>query len=447
MTHVLIIDDEDVFREDLAELLRQQTYDCSTAADGEAGVRIAEADAPDILLCDLMLPGINGLETMRRICTTSPETRAIMLTAHAALETAVEAFRRGAVDYLLKPVVPLDVLQKVARCVELRKMQQELTYLRREISETATGTTLVGESPAMRSIKEAIARVGKSRTSVLVTGESGTGKELVARALHETYRGSKAPFMAVNCSALPRDLLESELFGYVRGAFTGAGRDKPGYFELSDGGTLFLDELCEMPLESQPKLLRAVEQQEIVPLGTSRPRHVDVRIVAATNRDIRKEIDEGRFREDLYFRLSVVNIHLPPLRDRREDIPLIVQHLLRRLNRKLNRNVTSLSNDAMRALMGANWRGNVREVENVLERALLLAEDNVITMHDLPPELTSEMPVANETSRNLRLAIQAYEREHIRQVLEATSWNREEAARLLGVNPSTLYRRMRRLSM
>ncbi len=294
----------------------------------------------------------------------------------------------------------------------------------------------------IQAVRDLIARIGPSTSGVLITGESGTGKELVARALHEAGVKENAPFIAVNCAALPRDLMESELFGHVRGAFTGAHRDKPGYFELADGGTLFLDEICELSAELQPKLLRAIDQQEIYRVGATRPTKTHVRIVAATNRDPQTEIAEKRFREDLFFRISVVNVHLPPLRERRDDIPLLIEHLLQRLGRKLGRRTLGVTNAAIRALMSAPWRGNVRELENVLERAVLLTDREQIDVGDLPFDVP-----ASEASDDLRAAVRAYEREHIRHVLASTGGNREEASRRLGIDPSTLWRRMKELEM
>jgi DNA-binding NtrC family response regulator len=443
---LLLIDDEAVFREDMAMLLRDEGYACDTAADGEEGLRRVAAESPDLILCDLVMPGISGVELISRLANLCPDSALLIITANATIETAVGAFRAGATDYILKPVIPEDLFRKIERCMEQRQLQRELRYLRRHISENATGTTIVGESRVIAAVRDLIARVGPSGSSILITGESGTGKELVARALHHASGNDRAPFIAVNCAALPRDLMESELFGHVRGAFTGAHRDKPGYFELASGGTLFLDELCELPLELQPKLLRAIDQQEIYRVGATRPTRTHVRIVAATNRDAQREINEGRFREDLYFRVAVVNIALPPLRDHREDIPLIIEHLMSRLVTRLNRRITGVTNAAMRALMSAPWRGNVRELLNVLERAVLLANGEQIEVCDLPREISGDDPAAPH-SDDLRTAVRAYEREHIRQVLTTAGGNREQAARRLGIDASTLYRRMKELEM
>ncbi|HSP13605.1 MAG TPA: sigma-54 dependent transcriptional regulator [Thermoanaerobaculia bacterium] len=443
---ILLIDDENVFREDVAALLRHEGYTCETASNGAEGLRCAEAEAPDVILCDLVMPGVSGTELVARLVALCPDTAILVITAHATVETTVGAFRAGAVDYLLKPIVAEDLFQKVSRAVEERQLQRELRYLRREISRSRPGTTIVGNSRGIEAVREMIERVADSTSSVLITGESGTGKELVARAIHERSPRGKGPFIAVNCAALPHDLAESELFGHVRGAFTGALRDKPGYFELAGGGTLFLDEICELSPELQAKLLRAIDQQEIFRVGGTRQIRTDVRIVAATNRNVKTEIEEKRFREDLYFRISVIEIALPPLRERRDDIPIIVEHLLHRLSAELKRHVSGLSNPALRALMSAPWRGNVRELENVLERAILLSDNGSIDVGNLPAELAGSVPL-NGSADDLRLAVRAYEREHIRQVLSSSGGNREEASRRLGIDASTLYRRMKELNL
>ncbi len=443
---ILLIDDENVFREDVADLLRQEGYTCETAGNGDEGLRCAEAEAPDVILCDLVMPGISGVDLVQRLVTLCPDTAILVITAHATVETTVEAFRAGAVDYLLKPVVAEDLFQKISRAIGERQLNRELRYLRREMSRAGAGTTIVGNSRAIVAVREMIGRVGPSTSSVLITGESGTGKELVARAIHESSPRSKGPFIAVNCAALPRDLAESELFGHVRGAFTGALRDKPGYFELAGGGTLFLDEICELAPELQAKLLRAIDQQEIFRVGGTRQIKTDVRIVAATNRNVKSEIEQKRFREDLYFRISVVEIVLPSLRERRDDIPLIVEHLLHHLSAELKRHITGVSNAALRALMSGPWRGNVRELENVLERAILLSDNGTIEAENLPAELSGVVP-STESGDDLRNAVRAYEREHIRQVLADAGGNREEASRRLGIDASTLYRRMKELNI
>ncbi len=441
---ILLIDDEDMFREDMASLLEQQGFACRTAASGEEGLRAAQAEEPDLVVCDLVMPGTGGLQVLKRLADLYPELPVIMITAYGTLETAVEAFRSGAIDYVLKPVVPEDLLRKVTRCLEHGRLAHEVRYLRREVSEVRTGRRLVGTSPAMENVRGLIAKVAASDSIVLIRGESGTGKELVAREIHELGRGPGRPFVAVNCSAIPRELFESELFGHVKGAFTGAVRNRPGLFELASDGTLFLDEISELPLEMQPKLLRVIECREVMRVGGTRMVPVRARIAAASQRDLAAEASAGRFREDLFFRIRVLEIVMPPLRERHEDIPVLVVHLISRLNTRLKRHILGVDHAAMRVLMSAPWRGNVRELENTLERAMLLTEDAYVGVADLPAELTGGVHCP-ELSDDLRAALSAYEREHIRQVLAGAGGNREEAARRLGIDVSTLYRRLKTL--
>jgi two-component system response regulator PilR (NtrC family) len=441
---ILIIDDEDILREDLAALLRDEGYSCRTASDGEEGVRLAEDGEPDVVLCDLVMPGIGGVEVVNRLAAARPELPVILITAHGTMETALEAFRAGAVDYLLKPVLPQDLIVKIRRCLEHRRLLMEVRHLRREVSDLGTGTRLIGEHPSIAKVRELIQRVASTDSTILISGESGTGKEVVARAIHEAGPGTGRPFVPLNCASLPRELFESELFGHMRGAFTGAVRDKPGQFELAAGGTLFLDEIGELPPEVQPKLLRAIEQKEFTRVGGTRTVEVRTRVVASTNRELKSEVAEGRFREDLWYRLRVVEIDLLPLRERRDDIPLLVEHFVSRLNGRLKRRVLGVDRPAMRVLMSASWRGNARELENVLERAMIFADGDFIGIGDLPAELAGSLHCPTQ-SDDLRTAVRAYEREHIRQVLASVDGNKEEAARRLGVNASTLYRRLKGL--
>ncbi len=443
---ILIVDDEALFREDLATLLTAEGFSCLTAATGEEGLARAEQEQPAVVLTDLVMPGIGGLEVVDRLATVSPQSAVIVITAFGSLETAVEAFRRGAADYVIKPVVAADLLAKLRRAREMQRLERELRYLRRAISDASTGTRIVGHSPAIERVREVIAKVGPAPSPVLILGATGTGKELVARAIHQAGGGEEAPFVALNCAALPRELLESELFGHVKGAFTGAVRDKPGVFEIAAGGTLFLDEVAEMPLDLQPKLLRAIEEGKVTRVGGTRPIDTPVRIVAATNRDLRSEVDRGRFREDLYFRLRVVEIRMPPLRERREDIPPLVEHLLARLNDRLKKRLRGVEPEAMRRLMAAEWPGNVRELENALERAMILAEGELLGPELLPTGETGGAGFEH-LSDNLRAGVKAYEAHHIRRVLAATGGNREEASRRMGIDPSTLYRRLKELDL
>ncbi len=440
---ILIVDDEDLFREDLASLLREEGYECRTAATGEEGLAIAHQGEPDLVLCDLSMPGLGGVEVVDDLAIEQPDLPVVLMTAYGSLDTAIEAFRKGAADYLLKPLQDEELLVKLTRCLEQRFMLRELRFLRRRLSHVDEGTRLVGSSPQMERVKELIRRVATAQTTVLVTGETGTGKEVVARSIHEQGAGPEAPFVAVNCAALPRELVESELFGHRKGAFSGALRDKPGMFELAHGGTLFLDEIGDLPLELQPKLLRALERGEIMPVGATRPIVTHFRLIAATHRDLPKEAEAGRFREDLFYRIRVMEITLPPLRERRSDIPALVDHLLPRINSRLKKRVLGVNDQALRALMSGDWPGNVRELENALERAVLLTDETIVGRGVLPGQPT-DLKDTHQHAMDLRSAVQAYEEEHIRRVLESTGGNREEAAEILGIDPSTLYRRLQR---
>ncbi len=441
---ILLIDDEELFREDLARILREEGFACETAAGGKDGLSAAEHEAPDLVLCDIAMPEMDGIEVTSRIAASFPEVPIILITAYGTLDTAIQAFRCGASDYLLKPVVLEDLLVRIRRALQFRTTLSELRYLRRELSETHFGAQLIGMHPSIQAIHHTLEKVAQTDSTVLITGESGTGKEVVARALHEAGCGAERPFIAVNCAAVPRELVESELFGHARGAFTGAVQEKPGLFELANGGTLFLDEIGELPLELQPKLLRAVEQGQLRRVGGTLSVPFQARIVAATSRDLKAEVSAGRFRADLYYRIRVVDIQLPPLRERRNDIPLLVNHILPRLNARLKRRVIGVDQAAITLLTGAPWPGNVRELENILERALILAEGEYIGVCDLPPDVTVAQ-CCPEVSENLRAAVRTFELQHIRQVLSATGGNREQAALRLGVNPSTLYRRLKDL--
>jgi DNA-binding NtrC family response regulator len=440
---ILIVDDEELFCRDLAVLLEDEGYSCATSHTGEVGLEKAREFLPDIVLCDLMLPDMNGVQVVDALGAQNAGTAVIVITAFGTMETAVDAFRHGAIDYLLKPLVLDDLLRKVSRCLEETRLKQEVRYLRRTLTEIGPGTRIIGDSQRMLELKELIDRVAAADSSILIRGETGTGKELVARAIHESSSRSDRPFVAVNSAALPRDLVESELFGHVRGAFTGASQDRPGFFRLADKGTLFLDEIGELPLELQPKLLRALESQEITPVGGGRPVHVDVRILAATHRDLAEEAKAGRFREDLLYRIRVVELTLPALRDRPGDIAVLAEHLLNRVCKRLGRRVLTIDPRAVNALLAAPWRGNVRELENALERAVLLTDSDTIGISDLPPELRGEFsPVADTEA--LRESVEHFEEQHIRRVLRDCDDNREEAARRLDVDPSTLYRRLKR---
>jgi len=444
---ILVADDEPGVRESLAEILRDAGYAVTTAADGAAALKALDENDFAVVITDLRMPGADGLDVLKRAREISPQTMALVMTAHGSVETAVEALRAGAADYVLKPVVFDDVLAKVARLLEHRETVWLMQTLRREVDARFDVQGLVGTSPGMREVLELIKKVGPTHTTVLITGESGTGKEVVARAIHQASEQALRIFLPVNCAAIPESLLESQLFGHVRGAFTGAVTSQEGLFSRARGGTIFLDEIGDMPFGLQSKLLRAIESKEILPVGSTQPVTVDVRIIAASNRDLRRMVEEGTFREDLYYRLNVVNIELPPLRDRREDIPSLIDYLVRRHNREMKRAYKGVDNATRKLLVAQPWKGNVRELDNVIEHAMILGNDEWITMADLPRSLRDTDQPLPAVGDELREALRSYERIHIETVLRRADHDKRKAADLLGVSLSSLYRKLNELGI
>jgi DNA-binding NtrC family response regulator len=441
---ILLIDDEQLIRETLAEYLTQQGYEVVTCPSGEEGLDHASRRPFAIVLCDMQLPGIDGLEVLDRLQQISPETSVLLITAFATVENAVEAFQRGAHDYLMKPILLDEVAGKIRRLFDMRELALENQWLRRELNRARPEARLVGSSPAMQQVAAMIRKVAPTRSTVLITGESGTGKELVARAIHDQSSEAAGRFLAVNCAAIPSELLENQLFGHRRGAFTGADKDASGIFNHAGRGTVFLDEIGEMALATQAKLLRAIEAKEILPVGANEPIQVEARILAATNKDLLKEVEKGNFREDLYYRLNVVTIALPPLRERREDIPAIVEHLIARHTQTLGKRFAGVTHEAMQLLMNCPWRGNVRELDNALQRAMILGEGPLITPSDLPPDLVAcEDPGAVD---RLADAVERFEKAHIERILRQTP-DKREAAKRLDIGLSSLYRRIEQLKI
>jgi DNA-binding NtrC family response regulator len=462
-TAILVVDDELLIRETLAEYLSQEGFTVVTCASGEEGLERAAEQCFDIVLCDVHLPGLDGLELLERLQRISPETFVLLITAYATVENAVEAFQRGAHDYLMKPILLDEVLSKIRRLLAHRALHLENQWLRRELNlnRRPEGEEIIGNSPGMMQVFDMVRKVAPTPSTVLITGESGTGKELIARAIHAggvpltqpsppgrrgLGEGDEVPrFVALNCAAIPHDLLENQLFGHRKGAFTGADRDQAGVFVHAGSGTVFLDEIGELPLATQAKLLRAIEQKEIMPVGANEPIRVAARVLAATNKDLLKEVEAGRFREDLYYRLNVVCIALPPLRQRREDIPALVEFLLARHARTLGKRLNGVSHEAMQLLLACRWRGNVRELDNALQRAAILGEGPLITPADLPPDLA---PVEGDPALvdDLGAAVKRFEKQHIERILRQTP-DKKEAARRLGVGLSSLYRYIADLSI
>lgn len=443
-TKILIVDDEPAIREVLEMILQDWGYDTRVAPDGAKARDLVETYDPDIVISDVIMPQLSGLDLLRTLKAGNPNRPVILVTAHASIDLAVESMKRGAQDFITKPMdyPKLRAILKAAEAeIEMRQTSRKLTS---QLERDSGFGEFVGTSKAMQDIYELIRSLSGSDASVLITGESGTGKELAARTIHRLSSRADGPFIAVNSSAIPESLIESEVFGHEKGAFTGAAGVRPGCFELANGGTLFLDEIGEMPLALQPKLLRVLEDGKVRRLGGKQEFEFDVRVIAATNQEPRNAIADGKLREDLYYRLTVFMVHLPPLRDRKDDIPLLAQHFIGEFNRKHGTQVEALRDDALDMLMTYSWPGNVREFRNVMERALILARGEWIETFHLPPYLRSP-EVAPSTKIVLPLGITAAEaeRELILKTLEQTGHNKAETARQLGLDVKTIRNKLR----
>jgi DNA-binding NtrC family response regulator len=443
--NILIVDDELLIRDTLAEYLGQEGFAVATCADGGSAVSLAAERLFDVALCDVQLPGIDGLELLERLRKISPQTFVLLITAYATVESAIQAFQRGASDYLMKPIVLDEVRNKIQRLLDYQDLFQENQWLRRELNREYDFEHMVGRSPAMQRVFATIRKVAPTPSTVLLVGESGTGKELIARAIHHQGAEPGARFLAVNCAAIPQELLENQLFGHRKGAFTGADSAHTGIFAHAGSGTVFLDEIGELPPATQAKLLRVIEQKEILPVGANEPVEVEARVLTATNKELAKEVEQGRFREDLYYRLNVVTIPVPPLRERREDIPDLVEFLLAKHARALGKRVTGVTHETMQIFLACRWKGNVRELENALQRAVILGEGPLITPADLPPDLA---PLEGDPALvdDLSEAVRRFEKQHLERILRQTP-DKKEAARRLGMGLSSLYRKIAELSI
>jgi DNA-binding NtrC family response regulator len=444
---ILVAEDETAVRESLAEVLRDEGYEVSAVADGTAALAALSAQEFDLVLSDIRMPGVDGLGVLRHAREISPQTLVLLMTAHATVETAVEAIRRGAQDYLLKPIIFDDLLHKIDHLLRHRQMAWENQVLRNQVDRQWDFENLVGRSAAMREVMNLVRRVAPTPSTVLITGESGVGKEVVARAVHHFSDFRDRIFLPVNCGAIPENLLESQLFGHLRGAFTGAISNQEGLFQRARGGTIFLDEIADMPLNLQVKLLRTIEAKEILPVGASTPAKVEVRVIAATNHDLGQAVEAGKFRDDLYYRLNVVGIEIPPLRERREDIPALVEHFIALHNRDLKKTFKGADSATLKLLMSLPWKGNVRELDNVIEHAMILGEGDWITVRDLPRALQQDTGLPVSAGDNLRDALRAYEKAHIQAVLTKVDQDKKVAAKRLGMSLSSLYRKMEELEI
>jgi len=440
---ILIIDDDTSLRRVLEYNLQEAGYRVVAAANGEEGLRLFGEEAPALVITDMKMPGMDGLQVLKAVKERSPETLVMIITAFGTVDIAVEAMKLGAYDYITKPFNRDELKLTVAKALQFTGMAAENKRLKDELADRSDFRTIVGASRQMERVFDVVRKVADSEASVLITGESGTGKELVARSIHAHSGRKDAPFVAINCAAIPRDLLESELFGHVKGAFTGAVKDKTGKFQLAEGGTLFLDEVGELPLELQPKLLRALQEKVVEPVGGTTAHKLDVRLVAATNLDMEKALSEGTFREDLYYRLSVIPVHLPPLRERPDDIPL----LLRYFCAKHGNPQVNFDRPALDTLVHYGWPGNVRELENTVERLLIMRNGDTITPEELPDKIRSGNGTAAATGAVFNLPPEGYsleqlEHEVVVAALERNNWNQTAAARFLRIPRHTLIYRM-----
>jgi len=431
---ILVVDDEAIVRESLRDWLADAGYQVLTAENGPKALEVVEKEKPSIMIADLVMPGMDGIELMKRAKARRPGIEVVIITAYASIPTAITAMKEGAYDYIEKPFCPERAELLVKKLAEHQELVEENLSLRQKLEDHYRFENIITKSAKMQRVIEVIKVVAKSNATVLITGESGTGKELVARAVHSQSNRHNKPFIAVSCAALPETLLESELFGHEKGSFTGAYAQKKGKFEFAEGGTLFLDEIGEMSANIQVHLLRVLEEKEFTRVGGNEPIKVDVRVISATNKDLRKAIEKQEFREDLYYRLNVVNIELPPLRERKEDVPLLAEHFLNKFASENRKEISGFSPEAIEFLLDCDWPGNVRELENAIERAVILAKDSRISIDDLPQEnLSLGYSTASKKS------IKEVEKEHILNVLRKTGDNYSEAARILGISRMTLY--------
>ena len=447
---VLLIDDDESLRRVVEYNLHEEGYRVLTAADGAAGWRMFQAETVDLVLTDVRMPEMDGVEVLTRIKAMQPDVPVIMLTAHGTIDSAVEAMKLGAFDYLTKPFNREQLKAAVRKAFEVAALTTENRYLRQVVADRFSFANMIAGSRAMRAVTETAGRVAQSDTSVLLEGESGTGKELLAKAIHFHSSRARAPFVTINCGAIPEQLLESELFGHKRGSFTGAVSDKRGKFEAAERGTIFLDEIGELPMLLQVKILRVLQEREVDKVGETRPIKVDVRVIAATNRDLEKMVADGTFRDDLYYRLAVVSIRMPPLRERSDDIPFLVDHFLNKHAERLGRTRPTIERDVYSAFNLYAWPGNIRELENVIERALVLDKDGVLGLDDLPERLRTREPRVANLRMELPdegISLEDVERELILASLHKHNWNQTRAAAFLNITRSTLLYRMEKFGL
>jgi two-component system, NtrC family, response regulator AtoC len=448
VSRVLVVDDEANLRKVLSAMLRKEGYEVAMAENGEVAQAEFEKNGADVVITDMVMPRLGGLDLLKAVHSTRPEVPVIIITAHGTVDSAVEAIKMGAFDYITKPFEQAEIQAVVAKAARTQEANQAHVP-----PEGKARSSITGESSQVQELFKIIDKVADSPSTVLITGESGTGKELVATALHDGSSRKDKPLIKINCAAIPKDLMESELFGYERGAFTGAVTSKPGRFELADAGTLFLDEIGEVPIEMQVKLLRVLQESEFERVGGIKTTRVDVRVIAATNRDLLAEVEAGRFRKDLYYRLNVVPIHLPPLRDRRADVPALVRHFIEKYNKRLNKKIEGIADEALVTLQAYPWPGNIRELENLMERVILFADGPRIEAHDLPAPVRSgvggtSLPTPESLTHEIgETPLKEILKAFIVQALGKTEGNVTRAAKLLGISRKSLQTKMKEFGL
>ena len=441
---ILIIDDDEAIRDSCSQILKKEGFRVKASKDGIEGLRLFKEESFQVVLLDLRLPGLDGMEVLSRIKEENPETPVVIITAYASIESAVEAMKRGAFNYLAKPFSPEELRVITRKALKSREVFFENIYLRQELEKKTEFDMVVGKSKAMEKVMDISRRVAATESTVLISGESGTGKELLAREIHNHSLRKNAPFVVVDCGALVETLFESELFGHVKGSFTGAHETKHGRFEVANGGTIFLDEIGNISLNIQAKLLRVIQEREVTRIGSTKPIKVDVRILAATNQELADLVRKEKFREELFYRLSVVPIHLPPLRERKEDIPLLVEHFLQKYNKRTRKNINSISPAVKKALMEYDWPGNIRELENTVERAVVLSKGNEIELESLVYHgITSSSSLFHLAGGRYK-TLSEIEKDYIKTVLQAEHGNKSKTAKILGIDRKTLMAKIRK---
>jgi len=446
-TSILVVDDEKDICKALSILLTKEGYSVKEAYNGEEAIERIKKENFDIVMTDIRMEKVDGFEVLKQTQKISPETSVLMMTAFASVGSAVEAMRAGAADYITKPFINDEIRLTMRKIIESRNLQMENLILRQELSQRPPAfTNIIGTSDAIQKIFSIMEKVIPSKSNILITGESGTGKGMVAEAIHESGPRKDKPFISINCGAIPENLLESELFGHKKGSFTSAIEDKKGLITMANTGTLFLDEVGELPPALQVKLLNVIQTRELTPVGDTRVITVDVRIIAATNADLMQRVKEGRFREDLFYRLNVIEIKMPPLRERKDDMPLLIKHYIDVFAKETGKDIKDIDYEAMQALLAYDWPGNIRELRNTIERAVVLADGEVITIHDLTDKFRT-LDIEGVSTSSLRQALDHFEMEYVRRSLAESKGNKEATAAKLGIDLATLYRKLKKLKI